>query len=108
IVTTPSNGALVLTDAYRLPARYGPPRPVVEVALAATADAGEEPPTPAATPPAFAATGFELAEQRRGRGYVLQRWRASAPIPLDPALLAQAGLDPAEPPAVLWQTGPTR
>jgi mannosyltransferase len=103
IVTTPSNGALVLSDAYRLPARYGPPRPVVEIALAATTDAGEEPPTPPATSPAFAAAGFTLAEQRRERGYVLQRWRARAPKPLDPALLAQSALDLGEPAAILWQ-----
>jgi mannosyltransferase len=103
VVTSPSNGALVLTDAYRLPARYGPPRPIAEVVLAATADAGEAPPRPPAAAPAFAAAGFELAEQRRERGYVLQRWRADAPVPLDPALLAQATLEPSQPPAILWQ-----
>jgi mannosyltransferase len=103
IVTSPSNGALVLSDAYRLQARYEPPRPVIEVVLAATADGGEAPPSPPTAPPPFAATGFTLAEQRVERGYVLQRWRARAPQPLDPALLARSALDPPQPPAVLWQ-----
>jgi mannosyltransferase len=108
IVTSPSNGALVLTDAYRLQARYELPRPVIEVVLAATADAGEAPAMPPAAPPAFAAAGFTLAEQRRERGYVLQRWRARAPQPLDTALLAQSAIDSAVPAAVLWQQSDAR
>lgn len=105
IVTSPSNGALVLTDAYRLQAQYERPRPVIEVVLAATGDARDDPLTPPAAPPILAAAGFRLAEQRQERGYALQRWRARAPVALDPALLGTAGLEPAEPPAVLWQAG---
>ena len=108
IVVTPSNGALVLTDGYRLPASYEPAGPVTEIVLAATGDLGGAPPTPPADPPAFAAAGFRLVERRRERGYVLQRWRTRAPVAVDPALLGQTGLDPAAPSAVLWQAGDAR
>lgn len=103
IVVSPSNGGLVLTGAYRLPARYEPPRPVVEVVLAATGEGQAAPPDPPEAAPAFAAAGFRLAEQRRERGYVFQRWRAKAPVTVDPALVAEAGLDPTAPASVLWQ-----
>jgi len=102
IVTSPSNGALVLTDAYRLPSRYGPPRPVVEVVLAATGEGRAAPPDLPDANPAFAAAGFRLVDGRRERGYVLQRWRAKEPIPIDPELVEAAGLDPFNS-SVLWQ-----
>lgn len=102
IVVSPSNGALVLTDAYRLSARYGPPRPVVEVVLAATGEGRGAPPDPPSAAPAFAAAGFRLVEQRRERGYVLQRWRAAKPLAIDPGVVAQAALDPGQL-SILWQ-----
>lgn len=103
IVTSPSNGALVLIDGYRLPARYEPPRPVVEVVLAATGEGRAAPPDPPSDAPVLTAAGFRLVEQRHERGYVLQRWRAARPLPLDRAALGQAALDPRQPPSILWQ-----
>jgi mannosyltransferase len=103
IVTSPSNGALVLTGAYRLRARYEPPQPVVEIVLAATGEGRAAPPDPPTAPPAFAAAGFRLVEQRQERGYVLQRWRAKAPVPVAPGLVESAGLDPTTPASVLWK-----
>jgi hypothetical protein len=102
IVTSPSNGALVLTGAYRLPARYEPPRPVTEIVLAATGEGRGAPPNQEGAPPGFAAAGFRLVERRRERGYVLQRWRAEKPVPIDPKLVAEASLDPFDA-SVLWQ-----
>lgn len=103
IVTSPSNGALVLTGAYRLPALDGPPQTVAEVVLAATGEDRGAPPDPPDAAPAFAAAGFRLAEQRRERGYVLQRWRAKKPLPVDPAALTDAALDVFRPSSTLWQ-----
>jgi 4-amino-4-deoxy-L-arabinose transferase-like glycosyltransferase len=102
IVTSPSNGALVLTGAYRLPARYEPPRPVAEIVLAATGEGTAAPPEPPVAAPAFAAAGFRLVERRHERGYVLERWRAKKPVPIDPALVDAASLDPFDS-SVLWQ-----
>lgn len=103
IVTSPSNGALVLADGYHLQARFAPPRPVVEIVVAATGAGRAAPPHPPTAAPAFAAAGFRLVEQRRERGYVLQRWRARAPVAVDPAQIDQATLDPTGSSAVLWQ-----
>ena len=102
IVTSPSNGALVLTGAYRLPARYEPPRPVVEIVLAATGEGQAAPPDALATSPGLADAGFRLVEQRRERGYVLQRWRAKAPVAIDAELVDAASLD-VDDSSVLWQ-----
>jgi mannosyltransferase len=102
IVTSPSNGALVLTGAYRLPARYEPPRPVTEIVLAATGAGRSAPPDQQDAAPGFADAGFRLVERRRERGYALQRWRAKAPVPIDPKLVADASLDPFDA-SVLWQ-----
>jgi len=102
IVTSPSNGALVLTGAYRLAARYEPTGPVAEVVLAATGEGQAAPPDALSTSPGLTDAGFRLVEQRRERGYVLQRWRARKPVPIDPALVAAAGLDVSDS-SVLWQ-----
>ncbi len=102
IVTSPSNGALVLTGAYRLPARYEPPGPITEIVLAATGEGRAAPPDALATSPGLTDAGFRLVEQRRERGYVLQRWRSKAPVPIDPAVVDAASLDPFDS-SVLWQ-----
>jgi len=102
LVLSPSNGALVLVDGYRLSARQGP-RPVTEIVLASTEDYDREVPPLPTIQPGFAAEGFKLAEQRTERGYVLQRWRARSPIPVDQASLEAASLDPWMSTIVVWQ-----
>jgi mannosyltransferase len=108
IVTTPATGAFVLRTAYRQDALEEPTGPVQEVALTAAVSRGDDLPAPSPiapppAPPRFAAAGFDLVEERVERGFTVQRWRASAPLELDPATLTAPHLDPARPAAILWE-----